>query len=189
MIFLASLPAFTSPIRNISVPVGRDAHFTCNVRKLGSFKVSYFTTILELLPRTCLCQQSKAITPPLQACRSKHAEWHQRKSQMPKKQGAEEKKDLLSLLHSPFPLGSSHPETIPTFLITSFLPSFPSEWRLPCPRKRESDDILKVLVLCCLPVSPLFPPPHCRHHGIDSCDPRCREIETGGFLQDYPFGT
>ncbi len=37
--FAGSLPEFTSPIENVSVPVGRDAAFTCNVRRLGSFKV------------------------------------------------------------------------------------------------------------------------------------------------------
>lgn len=33
---------FSEPIVNISVAVGRDATFTCHVRHLGGYRVSYF---------------------------------------------------------------------------------------------------------------------------------------------------
>ena len=34
------LPEFTGRISNNSAPIGRDVTFTCNVKKLGNYKVS-----------------------------------------------------------------------------------------------------------------------------------------------------
>lgn len=36
-------PEFAEPIVNISVAIGRDATFTCNVKHLGGYRVMYFT--------------------------------------------------------------------------------------------------------------------------------------------------
>jgi neurotrimin len=33
-------PEFTEPLENLTVPVGRDATFTCIVRGLGGYRVS-----------------------------------------------------------------------------------------------------------------------------------------------------
>lgn len=38
---LSFQPEFAEPIVNISVAVGRDATFTCHVRHLGGYRVSY----------------------------------------------------------------------------------------------------------------------------------------------------
>ena len=35
-------PEFVGEVENVTVPVGRDAIFTCNVKNLGRFRVSYF---------------------------------------------------------------------------------------------------------------------------------------------------
>jgi len=34
-------PSFTEPIGNITVPVGREALFTCQVHSLGGYRVSF----------------------------------------------------------------------------------------------------------------------------------------------------
>lgn len=42
-------PKFTEPIGNITVPVGREAMFTCYVHSLGGYRVS------KLIFTICIC--------------------------------------------------------------------------------------------------------------------------------------
>ena len=46
-------PEFVGEVENVTVPVGRDAIFTCNVKNLGRFRVSYFLSTL------CNCSDYK----------------------------------------------------------------------------------------------------------------------------------
>ena len=60
--FSGALPEFTNRISNISVPIGRDAVFTCNVKNLGNFKVNNTTKKSEFFSCrealiTCLISQ------------------------------------------------------------------------------------------------------------------------------------
>ena len=37
------LPQFWGDLSNVTVPVGREASFTCNIKNLGNYKVSHFS--------------------------------------------------------------------------------------------------------------------------------------------------